>query len=383
MPWNEESIVEQREEFVMLSQGEGSNVRLLCRRFEISPTTGYKWLERYRMRGLEGLEDLSRRPLVAPTRSSAAVEQAVIDLRGQHPAWGARKLRRRLLVKGVRDVPAASTVHAILRRHQLIDPAESAKHRPWQRFEHDAPNRLWQMDFKGHFPTETDRCHPLTVLDDHSRFAVGLQACADQKTQTVKDRLSDIFRRYGLPERMTMDNGSPWGGHSDHHFTPLTAWLIRLGIRVSHSRPYHPQTQGKDERFHRTLNLELLHRRTFQNLDHAQTHFDSWRNLYNLERPHEALGMDVPASRYKPSFRAFPDSLSPILYDSSDIVRKVQKAGVISLHGRPYKIGDAFIGHPVALRPSSLDGALNVFFCHQKITQINLHPSPNPSPEHD
>jgi transposase InsO family protein len=377
MPWNEVSIVEQREEFVMLSQREDSNVRLLCRRYQISRTTGYKWLERYRRRGREGLEDLSRRPLNAPSRSSAAVEQAVVDLRGQHPAWGARKLRHRLLVKGVQDVPTASTVHAILRRHQLVDPAESSKHRPWQRFEHDAPNRLWQMDFKGHFPTETDRCHPLTVLDDHSRFALGLQACADQKTQTVKDRLSGIFRCYGLPDRMTMDNGSPWGGDSDHHFTPLTAWLIRLGIRVSHSRPYHPQTQGKDERFHRTLNLELLRRRTFQNLDHAQSHFDSWRTLYNLERPHEALGMDVPASRYKPSFRSLPDSLPPILYDSSDIVRKVQQTGEIWFHGQPHKIGNAFVGHPVALRPSPIDGVLDVFFCHQQIAQINLNPSPN------
>ena len=383
MPWNEVSVVDQREEFARLAAHSGSNIRLLCRRYGVSPTTAYKWLERYRARGREGLMDLSRRPQHRPRQSAPSIEQAVVALRGQHPAWGARKLRYRLLALGLDGVPATSTVHAILKRHELIDPAEAARHKPWQRFEHDAPNRLWQMDFKGHFATETARCHPLTVLDDHSRFALGLQACLDEKATTVKDRLSGIFRRYGLPERMTMDNGAPWGGLSQHHHTSLTAWLIRLGVRVSHSRPYHPQTQGKDERFHKTLNLELLRRYTFRDLDHAQSHFDTWRNLYNLERPHESLAMQVPASRYRPSPRALPESLPPIEYDSKDLVRKVQNGGEIWFRGNPYKIGHAFVGHPVALRPTHSDGTINVFFCHQKIAQINPNPSPSPSPTKD
>lgn len=380
MPWNEVSVMGQREEFVRLAE-QASNVRLLCRRFGISPTTAYKWLERYGASGREGLMDFSRRPHHSPAQSGQRIEQAVVALRGQHPAWGARKLRHRLLAQGVVAVPATSTVHAILRRHQLIDPTESAKHTPWQRFEHDAPNRLWQMDFKGHFPIENSRCHPLTVLDDHSRFALGLQACSDERTQTVQQRLSAVFRRYGLPERMTMDNGSPWGGAGEHFYTPLTAWLIRMGVRVSHSRPYHPQTQGKDERFHRTLNLELLRRHTFRDIDHAQSHFDTWRNVYNLERPHESLGMQVPASRYRPSPRSFPESLPPIEYDSKDLIRRVQAGGEIWLKGRSFKIGVAFRGHPVALRPTPSGDSLNVFFCHQKIAQINPNPSPSPSPK--
>ncbi len=379
MPWNEVSVMGQREEFVRLA--DESNVRLLCRRFGVSPTTAYKWLERYRSGGREGLMDVSRRPHHSPSRSGQRIEQAVVALRGQHPAWGARKLRHRLLAKGVAAVPATSTVHAILRRHQLIDPTESAKHKPWQRFEHDAPNRLWQMDFKGHFPIGSSRCHPLTILDDHSRFALGLQACSDENTQTVKQRLSTVFRLYGLPERMTMDNGSPWGGNSEHFFTPLTAWLIRLGVRTSHSRPYHPQTQGKDERFHRTLKLELLRMHTFRDLDHAQSHFDTWRHVYNLERPHESLGMQVPASRYRPSPRCFPESLPPVEYDAKDVVRKVQEGGEVWFKSRPYKVGTAFRGHPVALRPTASGDALDVFFCHQKISQINQNPSPSPSPK--
>ncbi len=370
MPWNEVSIVGQREEFVRLAEQWEGNIRFLCRRYQISPTTGYKWMERYRVRGREGLMDLSRRPHVSPRRSTKQIEQAVVGVRGEHPAWGARKIRYRLLAKGLAEVPATSTVHAILRRYELIDPAEGVRHRPYQRFEHDAPNRLWQMDFKGHFATDKARCHALTVLDDHSRFALGLQACGDEKTQTVKDRLSVIFRRYGMPERMTMDNGSPWGGNADG-FTPLTAWLIRLGIRVSHSRPYHPQTQGKDERFHRTLELEVLRRYGFHDLDAAQQRFDFWRDSYNLERPHESLAMQVPASRYRPSPRCFPESLPPIQYDSQDLVRKVQNGGEIWFRGHPYKVGNAFVGHHVALRPSPSDQILDIFFCHQKIAQIN------------
>jgi transposase InsO family protein len=373
MPFSEVSIVDQREEMARLASQPGANVRLLCRRFQISPTTGYKWLERYGGAGREGLMDMSRRPHRSPWRSATPIEDAILLLRQQHPAWGARKLRRRLLVKGALSVPAASTVHAILVRHGRIDPKESLKHRPYQRFEHDAPNRLWQMDFKGHFPMETGRCHPFTVLDDHSRFAVGLQACPNQQTQTVKERLSQIFRRYGLPERMTMDNGSPWGSDAQHKFTPLTVWLMRLQIRVSHSRPYHPQTQGKDERFHRTLGLELLKNRCFRDLAQVQQDFDDWRHIYNLERPHDALALEVPASRYQPSPRCFPESLPPICYDSADIVRKVQQGGEIWYRGRPFKIGNAFLGQHVALRPSPLDGVFLVFFCSRQIAQISLN----------
>jgi transposase InsO family protein len=307
------------------------------------------------------------------------VERAIVELREEHPAWGARKIRHRLLALGVGGVPATSTVHAVLRRCGLIDPTQASAHRPWQRFEHEAPNRLWQMDFKGHFAVDRHRCHPLTILDDHSRFALGLQACSDETRESVQPRLTEIFRRYGLPDRMSMDNGPPWGSPTE--FTKLAIWLIRIGVRVSHSRPYHPQTQGKDERFHRTLQREVLSRYTFHALDQVQYRFDIWRDTYNLERPHQALRMQVPASRYIPSLRSFPESLPPIEYDSGDLVRKVQDPGEIWLKGKTYRIGRTFIGQPVALRPSGQDGVLDVFFAHQKIRQIDLHPLPQPLPQ--
>jgi transposase InsO family protein len=261
---------------------------------------------------------------------------------------------------------------AILQRHGQIAPEAAPQHTAWQRFEHDAPNRLWQMDFKGHFALLAGRCHPLTVLDDHSRFAVGLQACGDETGRTVQSRLTACFRRYGLPEALLVDNGPPWGSDAAHPYTPLTAWLRRLGVRVSHGRPYHPQTQGKDERFHRTLKAEVLGTRVLRDLAQCQRAFDRWREVYNLQRPHEALAMAVPASRYRVSPRAFPEVLPPIEYGPADLVRKVADGGELSYRNRTFRVGKAFRGYPVALRPTLVDGVLDVFFCHQKVAQINL-----------
>lgn len=372
MPWQEVSMMSSRQEFVLLAQQPGVNIRALCRRFNISSATAYKWLARFAEAGMDGLTDQARTPHRSPRRTTVAVEQVILALRDQHPAWGARKLRARLTTLGHLDLPAISTLQAILQRRQRIDPGSALSHRPWQRFEHAAPNDLWQMDFKGHFALTRGRCHPLTVLDDHARFSLGLEACADERTLTVPARLSAIFRRYGLPERMTMANGAPWGHDLAHPYTLLTVWLIRLGIRVSHSRPYHPQTQGKGERFHRTLKAELLNGRVFWNLAQAQAGFDTWRALYNQERPHQALGMAVPVSRYQLSPRAFPETLPVIEYGPDDQVRKVQGQGEISFHNQRFVIGKAFHGCPVALRPTLKEGVMNVFFCHQRIAQIDL-----------
>jgi transposase InsO family protein len=373
MPWREVSIVSLRHEFVLLATHEGANVRALCRRMGIAPNTAYKWLRRYRAEGTCGLQDRSRRPRTCPTQTSPSVEQAVLAVRDAHPAWGARKIRARLQAMGWTHLPAPSTLTAILKRRGRLDPREASAHRPWQRFEHAEANSLWQMDFKGHFAMVQGRCHPLTVLDDYSRFALGLYACANERGDLVQSRLTTIFRRYGLPHTMLMDNGAPWGSDAEHRYTPVTVWLLRLGIGVKHARPYHPQTQGKDERFHRTLVAEVLRFQLFDNLVHCQTRFDQWRDVYNLQRPHQALAMAVPASRYHASPRAFPEALPSIEYGPDDIVRKVQAEGLISYQNRCIRLSKAFRGLPVALRPTSEDGILDVFFCHQKVAHIDLH----------
>jgi transposase InsO family protein len=377
MPWKEWSLMLLRREFVELAIQSQANVKQLCDRFRISRKTGYKWLKRYREAKESGLQDRSRRPRQSPKRSAAVVEAKVLAVRDKHPAWGARKIRTRLEMLGSSEIPSGSTIHAILRRHQRVDWRASSKHRPFQRFEREAPNQLWQMDFKGHFALGNGlRCHPLGMVDDHSRFALCLQACRNQQGETVQQQLTATFRRYGLPEAMLMDNGSPWGSDPDHPYTPLTVWLLRLGVGVGHGRPWHPQTQGKQERFHRTLKAEVLAGPVFGDFSQVQAQFDQWRQVYNHERPHQALGMAVPASRYQVSLRSFPEVLPPIEYGPGDVVRKVQDQGKISFQNRDFRIGKAFRGYSVALRPTLQDGVFTVYFCSHQIAEIRLRDDP-------
>jgi transposase InsO family protein len=373
MPWKVKSLMSQRREFVMLAQAEGINFSQLCKRFAISRKTGYKWLERFESKGDEGLADRSRRPHTSPHRTDQKIEQEVCKLRDRHPAWGGRKLHTRLKEVCKQTTPAPSTITEILRRHGRLDPQESEKHQAWQRFEHPAPNDLWQMDFKGDFALERGRCYPLTALDDHSRFALILKACADQETETVRTALIEAFRRYGMPRRITLDNGPPWGtcGNEQSHYTILTVWLLRIGVMVTHSRPYHPQTQGKDERFHRTLGQEVLRDQAFRTLSDCQLPFDRWREIYNCERPHEAIGMAVPASRYEVSGRAFPERLPELEYPSGDVVRRVN-GKYISYQGRRIFVGRAFGEQDIALRPTATDGVWEVRYAHFRIGSLDL-----------
>lgn len=365
MPWSQVTVVDQRREFVHLAGQPGANISELCRRFQISRKTGYKWL------GRVDLEDQSRRPRTSPSRTTQDLEAKVLAVRDRHPAWGARKIAH-VLMRDQQIALAVSTVNAVLQRHGRISERASQAAVPWKRFEHEAANDLWQMDFKGHFATGAQRCHPLTVLDDHSRFNIVLQALGNEQTGEVRSVLQRTFERYGLPQRINTDNGPPWGTAGQGTLSGLGVWLIRLGVRLSHSRPLHPQTNGKDERFHRTLMAEVLTHRQFRDLDHAQEHMARWRHVYNFERPHQGIDMATPASRYTPSTRAMPHKLPPIEYVPGDLVRRVQQGGLISLCGRQFRVGSALQGQPVACRPLAQDGSFAVFFCHQKVAQISL-----------
>ena len=275
MPWSEVSIVERRAEFVGLAQAGRGTIRELSRRFGIAPKTAYKWLARFAEQGSTGLEDRSRRPSSSPRQTASAIETAVLALRDEHPSWGGRKLAAVLRVRRQAPVPSPSTITAILRRHGRLVAPERPQH-AWQRFEQEAPNQLWQLDFKGHVPLGQGggRLHPLTALDDHSRFCVILGACANEQGGTVREQLSAAFRRYGLPDRILADNGGPWGNANANPWTRLGLWLLQLGVSVSHGRPYHPQTQGKEERFHRTLKAEVLQGPPYADLVHAQQGLD-------------------------------------------------------------------------------------------------------------
>jgi transposase InsO family protein len=297
----------------------------------------------------------------------------VLAVRDAHPTWGARKIARCLEREGF-EPPAPSTVHAILDRHGRIAPPAGTPGQPYCRFEKAAPNLLWQMDFKGWAPLANGmRCHPLTVVDDHSRYALCLEACADQRGGTVRSRLEATFRRYGLPEAFFVDNGTPWGDASGGRWTQMSVWLLKLGVAVLHSRPYHPQSRGKNERFHRTLNAELFALRRFRDLAEAQRAFDGWRAVYNLERPHQALGQEVPASRYQPSARAMPARLPEVEYDAGEILRTVPTTkAYVRFKGRLWKVPQAFRGERVAIRPRGADGHYQICFGAHPIAGIDL-----------
>ena len=368
MPWQERSSMSEHQEFVAFAAQEGATISRLCEQFGISRKTGYKWLARA-AQGEPFLVDRSRRPHTSPGRTTAAVEAQVLRLRAAHPAWGGRKLHHALARQGMVQPPAPSTITTILRRHGLLAPDPSP--RDFVRFEHAAPNELWQLDFMGHRPLDQDRVHPLTLLDDHSRFALTLTACANEQALTVKPHLRRVFQHYGLPRRLLYDNGSPWAPAGMSGLTSLEAWLLQLGIDVWHGRPYHPQTQGKVERFHRTIAAEVFAQRPFPDLLAAQTAFDHFRADYNHDRPHEALADAVPASRYQPSLRPFPERVPEIVYGPDDAVRIVTVHGSIQWQRRRAFVGRGLVGQPVAVRPTLEDGVWHVYFCQRQVALID------------
>lgn len=359
-----------REELCRLALAEGSNRRELCRRFNIQPRILYKWLERYRILGFEGLTARSRRPHRSPARTDDALEAAVLAVRRDNPVWGGRKIAASLRRQGVTP-PAPSTITEILHRHG--EPMVAAGRKVWKRFEHAEPNAMWQMDFKGDVPFGGGQLHPLTVVDDHSRYAVILQAADNQRRATVQSAVQAAFEHYGLPEVILTDNGPPWGDTGERQLTKFGVWLIEHGVAPWHSPPRHPQSHGKNERFNRTLDLELLQRRRFKDLHDAQQAFDAWRDRYNHHRPHDALNLAVPAERYQPSPRAFRQKVEPFDYAAGDIVRSVDTNGRFSFGKRRIKASKALTGKRVALRPTDQDGVYELVFRNVALKPIDLH----------
>lgn len=371
MSWQEKCRVSLRKEFVLQAEKDGVNIAELCRRYEISRKTGYKWLERYSQG--EPLTDHSKKPHSAPSQLNENLVTEIITLRKQYPYWGARKIQALLVRRGISDVPAKSTIHKVLKKYGYIRN-DKAKNNKCQRFEHESPNHLWQMDFKGHFAYEKGRCYPLTILDDHSRFSIALQACANERGETVKPILIDAFRCYGLPERINVDNGNPWGSPNEFaRYTAMSIWLIRTGVKISYSRPAHPQTNGKDERFHRTLKLELLNASYFKDFEDIQQKFDAWRHTYNLERPHEGIGMQVPSDRYKLSYRRYPEVLPQIEYSEDCLIKKVDCRGRIHVNARQLFVGMPFAKEPLGIRHCKDSDVIEVYYCHQKLGEIDLN----------
>lgn len=380
MPFKKTTVMEEKLEFVRLAENGGIAFTKLCERFNITRPTGYKWLKHYRSKGFSGLEEQSRRPQKSPNATAPSTVELIIELKTQEPRWGAKKLQA-LIHRDYKDhlskVPSLSTINRILSRHELTEKGKSRPLTKTGRFERLRPNELWQMDFKGHFALEDKkRCHPLTITDDYSRFNILLLACGNERRITVQLGLESAFKKYGLPDTILCDNSAPWGStHVDYHrprrtITKLESWLINLGVKMIHGRPYHPQTQGKGERFHKTLKQELLLYNRFRDYTHCQNEFDLWRDKYNLYRPHEGINFEVPAQRFQISSRAYPKTPQERIHGINDQLLKVSAKGYIHYQGKSYYVGEGLGGQVIALRNGKHLNKMDVYYCNKKVRSI-------------
>lgn len=360
-----------RKDFIQeVLSGELSKSKL-CAKYGISRVTGDKWLKRY-FEG-NGLSDKSRKPFRSPNKTPAEVENLILEAREAHKAWGPRKLVTYLRNEGYTSLPSPSTVCTILKRNGLVSQEASQASTAYKRFVRELPNQLWQADFKGNFKMENGLlCFPLAIIDDCSKFSFCLDAKANEQGKGVHESFLRIFELYGLPLAILCDNGNPWGVSQSVGYTRFDVWFMQLDILPIHGRPGHPQTQGKVERFNRTLNEEVLKYTTIKCLGHAQKEFDEFRDCYNNVRPHGALDLNTPASRHTLSKRPLPKTIQEWIYPSDYIVRKVRGHGDISLRRKYYYLGDAFIGLHVGLRESSISGCFNVYYRNFRVARIKV-----------
>ncbi|AEU34845.1 IS481 family transposase [Granulicella mallensis] len=365
MSWRHVEVSSQRVSFVQEAVSGLRSLAVLCEEYGISRPTGYLWVKRYRESGLSGIAERSRKPLHSPGRSSAELEGRIEDLRRLYPEWGARKLQWLLEKDGV-NVPVA-TVHRILKRRGLVHPLD--RHRKATgSFCRERPNQLWQMDFKSPKGWGT-HIGPLSVLDDHSRYAVALEHLGSSGADGVQQRLDQAFRDCGLPDAMLMDHGTPWWNmQSAGGWTQLSVWLMRLSIRLYFSGYSHPQTQGKVERFHRSL--EMARRRRVQpEKGQEQAWLDSFRYEYNHIRPHQALEMATPASRWKASLRPFTKPLDPV-YPADAEVYPLNSNGSLRLDKATWQVAGALAGQLVRIQ--RIDHRALVFYGATLIRELDL-----------
>ena len=365
MPWKTMDIQEQRVRFVVAAHRREKAMTALCQEFGISRPVGYEWLRRYRQGGISAIAERSRRPQESPRRTEAAVEKRVLELRKQYPDWGARKLC--VLLEREHIKLARNTIHRILLRHDLVH--EEDRHQPAiSRFERARPNELWQMDFKGP-KLWHQRVGPLSVIDDHSRYLITLWAVRSTHTEQVQEPLIAAFQAHGLPEAMLMDHGIPWWSmHTTGGMTKLSLWLMRQGIALHWSRIRHPQTQGKVERFHGELQRALARRRVL--VPDVQAWLDNFRWEHNYVRPHEALAMQTPASRWQPSLRRYDPNPPRWEYPAGARVLKVDATGKVTLGGENWKISKALVGEWVNL--VRIESRVLVYYCATLIREIDF-----------
>ncbi len=367
MPWMERRVKMLREEFIIRSEHEDRNFSALCEEYGISRKTGYKWLKRYQEE--QSLEDRSRRPKQSGSKTDEQIERLILDLRREYPGWGARKIQAYLSGKG-HSMPSVRTVNNILGRNGMISKEASLAHRPFKRFERERNNELWQADFKGDvLMADGERCYPLTILDDHSRYALLIEPKRDQRD--VLGSFLRVFRMFGLPEAVLTDNGPSFAGFKNG-YTLFERALMDQDILPIHGRVHHPQTQGKIERFHRSMDIEVLKVHRIQNFADAVMELERWGRLYNHERPHQALGDRCPAQVYTSSSREYQENVSPYEYSSQYRLFKINNWGFLRFANYQIYISETFRDTRVQLIPNSEDDVALVCYRNFIVAKIDV-----------
>ena len=366
MPWERKTVEEQRREFAEAAK-ETKNFSALCREFGITRKTGYKWVERYKENA--DLSDKSRKPFTVTNRTPIETEERIVVLRAENPGWGAKKLKEVLERQG-HEIPCVKTVNNILNRYGCISAEESRKHQAFTRFEKEHCNEMWQTDFKGEFRmADNNYCYPLNIFDDHSRFVIKI-APALSTANKVIPAFRSAFCEYGMPNSVLSDNGAQFAGFRQG-YTRFEKWLMNHDVLPIHGRIKHPQTQGKIERFHRTMQEELLKHTVMENIDDANNKFQLWREKYNNIRPHEALGMKCPAEVYIPSSRAYSDEVSPYEYGGQFHVIKVNSWGYARFDKWQVYLSETMINEYIEFRPNPHGDSFVVCYRNFKIAEFD------------
>lgn len=366
MPWEDKTVEELRKEFAEAAKG-SDNFSALCREFGITRKTGYKWVERYEAN--EELSDKSKTPFHIANRTPPDIEEMIISMRIDNPAWGAKKIKAILEREGVL-MPCTKTVNNILNRYGCITPEESAKHKPFIRYEKDNCNEMWQTDFKGEFlMADKKYCYPLNIFDDCSRFLI-MTAPGLSTANMVIPTFKKAFYEYGMPESVLSDNGAQFAGFRQG-FTQFEKWLMNHNVLPIHGRFKHPQTQGKIERMHRTMKNELLKHTVIENIDDVNVKLQMWRDKYNNLRPHEALGMRCPAEVYIPSNRTYNDTVKPYEYGGQYHVIKVNSWGYVRFDKWQIYLSETMINEHIEFRPNPHGDSFIACYRNFKIAEFS------------
>lgn len=373
MPWKEVSPMDERVKFIAAVFDGTVSMTSLCETFGISRKTGYKWLERYRKEGPNGLLDKSRTPHSNPNRVSFEEERMILALRKRHPTWGPKKLLV-ILENSNPEIlwPSASTIGSILQKRGMVKPRKRKRgmilpSEPFRGYDH--PNAVWCADFKGDFKLKDGiRCYPLTISDGFSRFLLCCKGLSGTRTYETKREFEKCFREYGLPNAIRTDNGIPFAAGSG--LSLLSTWWIKLGIFPERIRPGKPQENGRHERMHRTLKAEAVYP-IRSSMRQQQKSFDRFRTEYNGERPHEALGQKTPSQVYSRSQREFPNRISEISYPDHFEIRKVDE-GSFYWKNQRYFITKSLAGERIGFEPIE-DGIWKIFFSFVTIGYFNEH----------